>query len=89
MLNAPAVITICNEDDVRHNFESMIFQGIATEVAAAGVITYGRGIGGVFVNPNAGAVIRFMVKRPGRYEFQCTIHSDMKGELLLLDIQAV
>jgi hypothetical protein len=32
MLNAPAVITIRNEDGVRHNFESPIFQGIATEV---------------------------------------------------------
>jgi plastocyanin len=89
MLNAPAVITIRNEDGVRHNFESPIFQGIATKVEAAGVITYGRGIGGVFVDSNAGAVIRFTVKRPGRYEFKCSIHPDMKGELLLLNIQAV
>ena len=89
MLNAPAVITIRNEDGARHNFESPIFQGIATEVEAAGVITYGRGIGGVFVDSNAGAVIRFTVKRPGRYEFKCSIHPDMKGELLLLNIQSV
>jgi plastocyanin len=43
----------------------------------------------VFVDSNAGAVIRFTVKRPGRYEFKCSIHPDMKGELLLLNIQAV
>jgi plastocyanin len=89
MLNAPAVIAIRNEDGERHNFESPIFQGIATEVETGGVITYGRGIGGVFVEPNASAAIRFTVKRPGRYEFKCTIHPNMRGELLLLNIQAV
>jgi plastocyanin len=89
MLNTPAVITIRNEDGVRHNFDSPMFQGIATEVEAGGVLTYGRGIGGVFVDPNAGAAIRFTVKRPGRYEFKCSIHPDMRGELLLLNIQAV
>jgi plastocyanin len=66
-----------------------MFQGIATEVEAGGVLTYGRGIGGVFVDPNDGAAIRFTVKRPGRYEFKCLIHPDMRGELLLLNIQAV
>ena len=88
-LNVPAVITIRNEDGERHNFGSPIFQGIATEVESGGVVTYGRGIGGVFVDPNAGATIRFTVKRPGRYEFNCSIHPDMRGELLLLNIQAV
>ena len=89
MLNTPAVIAIRNEDGVRHNFDSPMFQGIATEVEAGGVLTYGRGIAGVFVDPNAGAAIRFTVKRPGRYEFKCSIHPDMRGELLLLNIQAV
>ena len=32
VLNAPAVITIRNEDRERHNFESPLFQGILTEV---------------------------------------------------------
>jgi plastocyanin len=83
------VITIRNEDGERHNFGSPIFQGILTEVETGGVITYGRGIGGVFVNSNANAVIRFTVKHPGRYQFKCSIHPEMKGELLLLNIQAV
>lgn len=43
----------------------------------------------MFVGPNANAVIRFTVKRPGRYEFKCSIHPNMKGELLLLNIQGV
>lgn len=89
LLNVPAVITIRNEDSERHNFESPLFQGILTEVEAGGVMAYGRGVGGVFVGPNANAVIRFTVKRPGRYEFKCTIHPNMKGELLLLNIQGV
>ncbi len=89
VLNVPAVITIRNEDSERHNFESPLFQGILTEVEAGGVTAYGRGMGGVFVGPNANAVIRFTVKRPGRYEFKCTIHPNMKGELLLLNIQGV
>ena len=89
MLNAPASIAIRNDGGVRHNFEPPIFQGIATEVEAGGVITHGRGIGGLFVDPNASVAIPFTVKRPGRYQFKCTIHPDMRGELLLLNIQAV
>ncbi len=89
VLNAPAVITIRNEDRERHNFESPLFQGILTEVETGGVTAYGRGVGGVFVDPNANAAIRFTVKRPGRYEFKCSIHPNMKGELLLLNIQGV
>ena len=64
-------------------------KGILTEVETGVVMAYGRGIGGVFVNSNADAVIRFTVKRPGRYEFKCSIHPDMRGELLLLNMQAV
>jgi len=89
MLNVPAIITIRNEDRERHNFESAIFQGILTEVETGGAVVYGRGVKGVFVDANASAVIRFTVKRPGRYQFKCSIHPKMKGELLLLNIQAV
>ncbi|HJT21619.1 MAG TPA: hypothetical protein VJ746_14170 [Nitrospira sp.] len=89
MLNVPAVITIHNKDGERHDFRSPVFQGISTQVETGGTITYGRGITGVFVDPNATAVIRFTVKRPGRYEFKCSIHPKMKGELFLLNMQAV
>jgi plastocyanin len=89
MLNVPVVITIRNEDRERHNFESVVFQGISTEVEAGGVVTYGRGLRGVFLDADGGAVIRFTVKRPGRYQFKCSIHPRMKGELLLLDVQRV
>jgi plastocyanin len=29
------------------------------------------------------------IGRPGRYEFKCSIHQNMKGELLLLNVEAV
>ena len=90
MLNVPAVITIRNEDRERHNFESAVFQGILTEVeTGGGSVVYGRGIKGVYIDANGNAVIRFTVKRPGRYQFKCSIHPKMKGELLLLNVQAV
>ncbi|WP_447983179.1 cupredoxin domain-containing protein [Nitrospira sp. Nam74] len=89
VLNVPAVITIRNDDRERHNFDSALFQGILTEVETGSVTTYGRGIGGLYVDPQGHAVVRFTVKRPGRYEFRCTIHPNMSGELLLLNIQAV
>jgi plastocyanin len=89
MLNAPAVIAIRHEDDVRHNFASPIFQGIGRKSRPVESPRTGDGIGGVFVDPNAGTAIRFTVKRPGRYEFKSMIHPDMRGELLLLNTQAV
>jgi hypothetical protein len=89
MLNTPVAITIHNQDSERHDFRSPIFQGLSTQVETGGAITYGRGIGGVFVDPKGNAVIRFTAKRPGRYEFRCSIHPKMKGELFLLNIQPV
>ena len=89
MLNVPVVITLRNEDGERHDFRSPMFQGMSTRVETGGTITYGRGIGGIFVDPNGNAVIRFTAKRPGRYEFRCSIHPKMKGELFLINVQAV
>lgn len=58
VLNATTVSAIRHEDGVGHNSASPSFQAIETQV--------GRGIGGVFVDPNAGMALRFTVKRPGR-----------------------
>lgn len=88
-LNAATVIHVKNEDNVRHDFGSTIFQDSATRVESRGVITYGDNIGGVFLDPGQEVSIRFVIERPGRYQFQCSIHSDMKGEILLLSVGAV
>ncbi len=88
-LNTPTRIEIRNEDTVRHDFGSMIFDGALTRVESDGVISYGRGIAGVFVDPARGATIQFTIDRPGKYEFRCSIHKDMKGEILLMSVGAV
>ena len=88
-LHMPTVIHVTNNDDIRHDFGSEIFRGTYTQVEAPGAITYGRDIGGVFVEPNGSLSIRFSIERPGRYEFQCSIHPKMKGEILLMSAGSV
>jgi plastocyanin len=88
-LGLPTAITIRNEDGERHDFGSVMFEGIPTKIDSGGTTAYGRGIGGVMVDPKREAVIRFNMERPGRHEFRCSIHPNMKGELLLLSVEAV
>ena len=88
-LNAQTVIHIVNEDSVRHDFGSTIFSDTQTEVESGGVVTYGNSIQGAFVEPDHDVKFRFVINRPGRYQFQCSIHPDMKGEILLLSVGAV
>ena len=88
-LGVSTVISIRNVDRERHDFGSSMFGGISTKVESGGITSYGRGIEGVFLEPKRDAVIRFTLDRPGRYEFRCSIHPTMKGELLLLNVEAV
>ena len=88
-LGLPTTITIRNEDAQRHDFGSLMFEGIPTKIEQDGVSVYGRGIGGVMLDAKRDAVIRFNMERPGRHTFRCSIHPDMKGELLLLSAEAV
>lgn len=89
MPDAPTVIEVRNEDDVRHDFGSIVFQNTHTQIESDGVITYGQGVAGAFLDPGKHASVRFTIQRPGRYEFRCSIHPNMRGELLLLNIGAV
>ncbi len=88
-LHMPTVIHLKNDDDVRHDFGSDVFQGNYTRVEAVNSIAYGKGIGGVFVEPGGNISIRFTINLPGRYEFRCSIHPGMKGEILLLSAGTV
>jgi plastocyanin len=88
-LGFPTVIKVRNEDAERHDFGSAMFEGLPTKIEKDGVIVYGRGLGGVYLDPKRDAVIRFDMSRPGRYEFRCSIHPNMTGELLLLSAEAV
>jgi hypothetical protein len=87
-LGFPSVIKVRNEDAERHDFGSTMFEGRPTQIEQDGVIVYGRGIGGVFLDPKRDAAIRFTMP-PGRHEFRCSIHPNMSGELLLLSAEAV
>lgn len=88
-LGFPTVIKVRNEDAERHDFGSTMFEGIPTQIEKDGVIVYGRGVGGVFLDPKQEATIRFDMTRPGRHVFRCSIHPTMNGELLLLSAEAV
>lgn len=88
-LGLPTTIKVINEDPERHDFGSTMFEGISTRIENDGVSVYGRGLSGVMLDAKRDAVIRFNMERPGRYEFRCSIHPNMKGELLLLSAEAV
>ncbi len=88
-LGVATVIAISNEDPERHDFGSTMFHGVLTRVESGGIISYGRGISGLFLDAKKQATLRFTMERPGRHEFRCSIHPEMKGELLLLNVEAV
>ena len=88
-LGFPTVIKVRNEDVERHDFGSTMFEGLPTQMEKDGVIVYGRGLGGAYLDPKRDVVIRFNMARPGRHEFRCSIHPNMTGELLLLSAEAV
>ena len=88
-LNTETIIHIKNLDDVRHDFGSQMFFNTLTHVESNGVVTYGKGVEGAYLNPGQEASIRLILDHPGRFQFQCSIHKDMKGEILLLTVDAV
>jgi len=88
-LGLPTMIKIVNKDGERHDFGSTMFEGLQAKVEKDGVIVYGRGLGGVMLDAKRDATIRFNMERPGRHTFRCSIHPNMKGELLLLSTEAV
>jgi hypothetical protein len=83
------VITIKNEDAIRHGFISELFHNHLIRTNASGVQVYGKGIEGLYLDPGKTIQLRFQVDRPGDYPFQCDLHPHMKGELLLLHVDAV
>ncbi len=88
-LGLPTVIKVRNEDAERHDFGSTMFEGLSVKIEKDGVIVYGRGLGGMFLDPKRDAIVRFDLTRPGRHEFRCSIHPTMSGELLILSSEAV
>ena len=88
-LHADTIIRVKNLDNVRHDFGSQMFLNTLTQVTSDGVVTYGKGVEGAFVDPGKEASFRLTMDQVGRFQFQCSIHPDMKGEILLLIVDAV
>ena len=88
-LHADTIIRVKNLDNVRHDFGSQMFLNTLTHVESNGIVTYGKGIEGAFVDPGKEASFRLTMEQVGRFQFQCSIHPDMKGEILLLIVDAV
>ncbi len=88
-LHTDTIIRVKNLDNVRHDFGSQMFLNTLTHVESNGVVTYGKGVEGAYLDPGQEASFRLMLDQPGRFQFQCSIHPDMKGEILLLIIDAV
>ena len=88
-LHTDTIIRVKNLDDVRHDFGSQMFLNTLTHVESHGVVTYGKGVEGAYLDPGQEASFRLTLDHPGRFQFQCSIHQDMKGEILLLIVDAV
>jgi uncharacterized cupredoxin-like copper-binding protein len=88
-LHTETLINIKNLDEVRHDFGSNMFLNTLTHVESNGAVAYGKGVEGVYIDPGQEASIRLTLDHPGRFQFQCSIHKDMKGEILLLTVDAV
>ncbi len=88
-LHVPTVIHLRNDDEVRHDFGSEVFAGSLTRIEGPTSIAYGTGIRGVYLEPGGEVSIRFTIDRPGRYQFKCSIHEGMEGEILLMSAGAV
>jgi len=87
--NQPAVIVLKNLDKITHGFMSPLLGQQEVEIESKGATTYGKGIKGLHINPGETVTIRFMPIKPGRYQFECDIHPNMKGEILVLSIGEV
>lgn len=88
-LHTETMIYIENRDMVRHDFGSDMFLNTLTQVESNGVVTYGKGVEGVYLDPGQEAAIHVTLNHSGRFQFQCSIHKEMKGEILLLTVDAV
>ena len=88
-VHEPVRIVLHNTDDVQHGFTSPALDGLDVRVEARGVITYGRGISGLYIDPGEEAELLFTPSKSGTLNFRCDLHPRMKGELVVLTVGAV
>lgn len=86
-MDAPTVIILRNQDKTRHGFTSEMFKGMLVKGEGDGVIAYGKGVEGFYVDPGKTLTLRFTLAKPGSYAFRCDLHPAMKGELYMLELR--
>jgi len=82
----PTVMILRNQDIVKHGVSSQMLMGMLVHGEGEGVAAYGKGIEGFYIDPGKTLVIRFINDRPGKYNFRCDLHPNMKGEVYALEI---
>lgn len=81
-----ATIILRNQDSIQHGFTSVLLEDLDVQVEADGVVTLGKQIRSVHINPGKTVQFHFIPTRPGKFSFRCDLHPAMKGELLLLSM---
>ncbi|MEW6681323.1 MAG: cupredoxin domain-containing protein [Nitrospirota bacterium] len=87
-LHEPVRIVLHNVDEVQHGFTSEALDGLEVRVESEGVVTYGRGIKGLYVDPGTEVEVLFTPNKSGPLSFRCDLHPRMKGELVVLTVGA-
>jgi plastocyanin len=82
-LESSTVIVLHNEDSIRHGFTSPMLFGVLVHAEGGGIVTYGKGVEGFYVDPGKTLVIRFRAERPGSYAFRCDLHHFSFGMMAL------
>lgn len=85
-LHEPVRILLHNADEVQHGFTSEALDGLDVRVESDGVVTYGRGIKGLYVDPGMDVELLFTPNKSGALNFRCDLHPRMKGELVVLTV---
>jgi hypothetical protein len=87
-VNEPVRIVLHNVDSVQHGFTSDALDGMDVRVESEDVITYGRGIKGLYIDPAGEADLILTPSKSGALKFRCDLHPQMKGELAVLTVGA-
>jgi hypothetical protein len=87
-LHEPVRIVLTNTDSVQHGFTSDVLDGLDVRVESEGVVTYGRGIKGLYIDPGNQVELLFTPTKSGPVAFRCDLHPRMKGELVVLSVGA-
>ena len=83
-----AVIVVRNDDTIQHGFTSAAIAEFDARVETDGVVTYGKGIKGLYLDPGQEVRIRFTPTRPVKMSFRCDLHPAMTGEIVFLSVGA-